>query len=119
MNVTGIESFILGVPTAKPIALAFPEHRLVVARLTTDQGVTGLGYTLMFGGAGAEAVRAYLETRLTPLVLGQDPLFVGRLWERMFRGDRGIKRQGIAAYALAALEIGLWDIAGQAAGLPL
>src|SRR5262249_60430025 len=31
----------------------------------------------------------------------------------------GIKKQGIAAYALSALDIGLWDIGGKAAGLPL
>ena len=37
----------------------------------------------------------------------------------MFRVDRGIKRQGIAAYALSALDIGLWDLVGQAANLPL
>ena len=58
-------------------------------------------------------------TRLAPLLIGQDPLFVERLWERMYRADRGIKRQGIAAYALSALDIALWDIAGKAAGLPL
>jgi len=31
----------------------------------------------------------------------------------------GIKKQGVAAYALSALDIGLWDIAGKAARLPL
>jgi L-alanine-DL-glutamate epimerase-like enolase superfamily enzyme len=31
----------------------------------------------------------------------------------------GIRKQGIAAYALSALDIGLWDIAGKAAKLPL
>jgi D-arabinonate dehydratase len=119
MKVTGIDSFVLRIPTSKPIALEFPEHCLVVAEIRTDEGVAGLGYSLAFGGGGAEAIQVYLATRLAPLVIGEDPLFVERLWERMFRADRGIKRQGVAAYALSTIDIGLWDIAGKAANLPL
>jgi L-alanine-DL-glutamate epimerase-like enolase superfamily enzyme len=119
MKVTAVESFVLRIPTPKPIALDFPEHALVMVNIDTDQGLTGLGYSLAFGGGGAEAIQVYLDTRLKPLVLGQDPLFVERLWDRMYRADRGIKRQGVAAYALSALDIGLWDLAGKAANLPL
>ncbi len=119
MKVTRVESFVLRIPTAKPIALQYPEHRLVVARVHTDEGFTGLGYSLVFGGGGAEAIHVYLETRLVPMLIGEDPLFVERLWQKMFHGDRGIKRQGVAAYALSALDIALWDLAGKAAGLPL
>lgn len=119
MKITAIESVVLSVPTVKPIALELPVHKLVVAHIHTDAGLTGLGYSLAFGGGGGEAIQVYLETRLKPLLLGEDALFVGRLWERMFRADRGLKRQGIAAYALSALDIGLWDIAGKAAQLPL
>ncbi len=119
MKITAIDSVVLRVPTPRPIALEFPEHRLVVATIHTDEHLTGLGYSLAFGGGGAEAIQVYLATRLAPLLLGQDPLFVERLWERMFRADRGIKRQGVAAYALAALDIGLWDLVGKVAGLPL
>jgi L-alanine-DL-glutamate epimerase-like enolase superfamily enzyme len=119
MKVTAIDSLVLRIPTSKPIALEFPEHCLVVAEIRTDEGITGLGYSLAFGGGGAEAIQVYLATRLVPLVIGEDPLFVERLWERMFRADRGIKRQGVAAYALSAIDIGLWDIAGKAANLPL
>ena len=119
MKITAIDSFVLSIPTAKPIALDFPEHRLVVANIHTDQGISGLGYSLAFVGGGSEAIQVYLETRLKPLLLGEDPLFVERLWERMYRADRGIKRQGVAAYALSALDIGLWDLAGKAARLPL
>ena len=119
MKITGIESCVLTVPTVKPIALDYPHHKLVVAQIATDEGITGLGYSMAFGGGGAEAIKVYLDTRLAPLLVGQDPLFVERLWERMFRGDRGIKRQGVAAYGISALDIGLWDIAGKAARLPL
>jgi L-alanine-DL-glutamate epimerase-like enolase superfamily enzyme len=119
MKITAIDSFVLRVPTVKPIALSYPEHHLVTARIHTDEGLSGLGYSLVFGGGGSESVHTYLSTRLAPLLIGEDPLFVERLWEKMFRGDRGIKRQGVAAYALSALDIGLWDIAGKAAQLPL
>jgi len=91
----------------------------VVAEISTDEGLQGLGYSLVFGGGGAESVLAYLDARLKPLLLGEDPLAVERLWEKMYRGDRGIRRVGIAGMAISALDIGLWDIAGKAAGLPL
>ena len=119
MKITAVEIFTLRVPTPHPISLEFPEHRLVCAKIRTDEGLTGFGYSLVFGGGGAEAVQAYAETRLKPLLIGEDPLFVERLWERMYRGDRGIRRVGVAGYAVAALDIGLWDLVGKAANLPL
>src|SRR2546422_7757780 len=101
------------------MARNYAAQKLVVAEIATDEGVNGLGYSLVFGGGGAEAVHAYLATRLTPALVGEDPLFVERLWEKMFRTDMGMKKQGVVAYALSALDIGLWDIAGKVAGLPL
>ena len=118
MKITAIESSILAIPTPRPMASQYPQQKLVVAEITTDEGVRGLGYSLVFGGGGAEAVLAYVE-RLKAVLLGEDPLFVERLWDKMFRADQGIKKQGVAGYALSALDIGLWDIAGKAAGLPL
>jgi len=119
MKITSIDTYVLTIPTPKPMALNYAAQKLVVAEISTDEGVTGLGYSLVFGGGGAEAVHAYLQTRLAPALIGEDPLFVERLWEKMFRTDMGMKKQGVVAYALSALDIGLWDIAGKAAGLPL
>jgi L-alanine-DL-glutamate epimerase-like enolase superfamily enzyme len=119
MKIRSIDTTILSVPTPKPIALEYPEHRLVVASIETDEGPSGLGYSLVFGAAGAEAIQVYLETRLKSLLIGEDPLMIGRLWDRMYRHDRGIRRQGVAAYAISAIDIGLWDLAGKVAGLPL
>ena len=119
MKITSIQTHLLTVPTPQPIALEFAHHKLVVADIATDQGLRGLGYSLVFGGGGAEAVAAYLDARLKPLLIDEDPLHVERLWEKMYRGDRGVRRVGIAGMAISALDIGLWDLTGKAAGLPL
>jgi L-alanine-DL-glutamate epimerase-like enolase superfamily enzyme len=119
MKITAVDTYVLTVPTPKPMALQYPQHKLVVAEIATDEGVSGLGYSLVFNGGGAEAVHTYLATRLAPALIGEDARMIERLWEKMFRVDMGIKKQGVAAYALAALDIGLWDIAGKAAKSPL
>jgi L-talarate/galactarate dehydratase len=119
MKITAVDSFVLTIPTPQPMARNYAHQKLVVADIATDEGVKGLGYSLVFGGGGAESVHTYLRTRLAPLLIGEDPQGIERLWEKMFRADMGIKKQGIAAYALSALDIGLWDIAGKTAGLPL
>jgi hypothetical protein len=119
MKVTAIETAVLHVPCPRPMSLEFEDHRMVAAFIDTDEGVRGFGYSLAFGGGGAEAIQVYLETRLKPLLVGEDPRMVGKLWEKMFRADRGIRRVGLAGYAVAALDIALWDLAGKVAGQPL
>ena len=68
IGVHAIDACVLTVPTPKPMALEFPHHKLVVAEIATDEGIRGLGYSLSFGGGGAESVLVYLETRLKPLL---------------------------------------------------
>src|SRR6478609_11494341 len=119
MKITSINTCVLTIPTSHQMALEFPHHKMVVAEIATDEGISGLGYSLVFGGAGAESVLVYLDTRLKPQLMGEDPLADERLWEKMYRCDRGVRRVGIAGLALSALDIGLWDVAGKAAKLPL
>src|SRR5262245_46102035 len=119
MTVTNIQAAVMHVTGRRPQSLEFTDHRMVAAFIDTDEGVQGFGYTLAFGGGGAEAIQVYLETRLKPLLIGEDPRMVGKLWEKMFRADRGIRRVGLAAYGVAALDIALWDLAGKIAGQPL
>src|SRR3954464_4463573 len=119
MKITSIETCVLTVPCSKQMALEFPHHKLVVAEIATDEGLKGLGYSLVFAGTGAESVLVYLDTRLKPQLLGEDPRAVERLWEKMYRCDRGVRRVGLAGMALSALDIALWDVAGKSAKLPL
>ena len=65
MKITAVDTCILTVPVPanRQMSLDFPSHRLVVATIRTNQGLEGLGYSLVFGGGGAESVLAYLDAR--------------------------------------------------------
>ena len=99
MKVTAVDTCVLTVPTPKPMALQYPQHKLVVAQIDTDQGIRGLGYSLVFGGGGAEAVHAYVE-RLKPALIGEDPTYVelpvGKDVPRR-HGDEEAGRRGLRA----------------------
>ena len=45
MKITSIDTALLAVPTPKPMALQYPQHKLVIAQIATDEGVRGLGYS--------------------------------------------------------------------------
>ena len=56
---------------------------------------------------------------LRDLLVGENPLEVERLWQKMYRGLIYVGRRGIALHALSGIDIALWDIAGKAAGKPV
>lgn len=74
----------------------------------------GIGYTY-----GSPAVAVVIREHLTDVVLGRDPLAIGAIWEAMVRAVRNIGRPGIASHAIAAIDVGLWDLKGQLLDLPL
>ncbi len=81
-----------------------------VVRITTDEGISGLGE--------AEASKSYLKPHVLfykRFILGEDPTNVERVMLKIRRLG-GYKPWGSA---VSAIEMALWDIAGQAAGLPI
>jgi galactonate dehydratase len=84
-------------------------------RIATDVGITGTGECI-HGGAGIQQIIAALAT----LILGEDPMNVDRLFEKMRRAR---VFDGAAAgnlvTALTGIEIALWDVVGRATGLPV
>jgi galactonate dehydratase len=92
-----------------------PRRTLVVILVETDAGITGVGE------AGLQrrwrAIAGAVE-HLRPWLIGEDPLRIEHLWQRMFRGgfypgDR------LIGSAISGIDIALWDIKGQALGVPV
>jgi D-galactarolactone cycloisomerase len=90
---------------------------LANARLTSLVTVT-LGNGLVGVGSAyshPDLVRIIVEEHLAPLLLGDDPNEVERLWSFMYTLTRWYGRKGAAVSALGAVDIALWDLRGKLA----
>lgn len=90
---------------------------LLFAEIETSQGQTGLGfsYSLRTGGP---AQYAHAQ-EVAPLLIGEDPNDIARLWNMLAWASASVGRGGVAAQAIAALDTALWDLKARRAGLPL
>jgi D-arabinonate dehydratase len=87
-----------------------PAH--AVLQIRTDAGAVGIGRAY----AGNAAL---IADGLAPLLVGENPLNVERLWEKVYRttATAGAPRQVISA--IGAIDIALWDLQGKILGCPL
>src|ERR1700749_182936 len=123
MKITAVEPcwtripFDMGGKPATTGGLNWQSMNTVWLRIVTDQGLEGWGEA--FGHASAATTMAGLDTQLAPPGLGQDARDIAGLPHRLSRAFHGFGRNAAHVFALSALDIALWDIAGKAAGLPL
>ncbi len=134
MKVTGLETYLLSAPLPQPVRTS--THTIarvseVVVRLTTDAGLVGVGeahgpFLFQAGPDGLRSVNEIL-TSITPLVVGQDPFDVERIWQDLFaltytsvRGIPTLARQHRPLVtAMSAVDIALWDLKGKAIERPV
>ncbi len=118
MNIVRVESFPIRAPRAQRFeaaraVLTHSDFALVVVE--TDAGLAGYGEVssalaqYRLGPAHAYDINASLG----PALIGEDPLMIPALVDRM---DRVLRNANQAA---SGIEMALWDIAGKAAGLPV
>ena len=56
---------------------------LITARIVTDDGLEGVGYTFT-PGTGGSAIHALIEHDFRDCLIGQDPRRIEHLWNRMW-----------------------------------
>ncbi len=88
-----------------------------LVRVTTDDGLTGLGesYAAFF----APEVMSAIVDFYRPLLIGQDPSDIGGLWQLCYTRSLYWGRTGINVSVLSAIESALWDLCGKALGVPV
>jgi L-alanine-DL-glutamate epimerase-like enolase superfamily enzyme len=90
---------------------------LVTVRLHAE-GLEGHGYAYTIG-RGGRALSALIEHDLAPLLVGKDASDIRGLWDLMWQHLLFVGRGGLAAFAIAAVDIALWDLRGLREGRPL
>ncbi|MFC4945246.1 D-mannonate dehydratase ManD [Pseudonocardia sp. GCM10023141] len=98
------------------VVVTRPGRNFVTLRITTDDGVTGLGDATLNGRE--LAVASYLRDHLVPLLIGIDPHRIEDTWQSLYRGAYW-RRGPVTMAAIAAVDVALWDIKAKVAGLPL
>jgi L-alanine-DL-glutamate epimerase-like enolase superfamily enzyme len=123
MKITHVETLVINMPMKLdgPVPMQGGQARtsidMLLVRIDTDAGLTGWGEG--FGHRIWPATRAAIDTLIGPMCLGRDASAINVLMDDLQRNLHGVGRNGPALYALSAIDIALWDIAGKAANLPL
>ena len=115
-QITGIKTSVYKIPTDAPESdgtLQWDSTTMVLAEISAG-GKTGLGYSYC-SAAAAEIISG----KFAEFLNGKDAFSVPRLWETMAGAVRNVGWRGVAANAISAVDIALWDLKARLLALPL
>ena len=98
------------------VSVTSPGRNFVTLKLTTSDGVVGLGDATLNGRE--LAVASYLRDHVAALLVGREAHNVEDTWQYLYRGPYW-RRGPVTMAAISAVDMALWDIKGKVAGLPV
>ncbi len=124
MKLTRFNTRILRVPADNPLVEGIPigpgTRDFVTLELDTDEGIQGIGYSFIPGMVGNPLFTALKVTvdAMAGLIIGDDPLSVAAVVDKLKRRT-GTIGPGMFNFALAGVDMALWDIKGKAFNMPV
>lgn len=113
MHVTDIKTFL--VDATWPPGPRIGGRNWLFVKVETDEGIFGLGEASGWPRVVETAIKD-----LTPVVIGEDPFQIERIWQKMLLSIMGHGMTGVVGSgAMTGIEIALWDIVGKKLGVPL
>lgn len=115
MRITDVQACVIGKPEPHSGGSVW-----TFVRIYTDEGITGTGECSSAGAITSDFATKELVLGFKPLLVGEDPMNVGPLYEAMRR--RGRYSGAMSAptiFALTGIENALYDIVGKKLGVPL
>lgn len=110
-----------------------PSFDAVIVRIDTDAGITGWGEAKagVASTAACTGLAAIINHDFAPLLVGEDPRDVAKLWDVLYNMQRQgyalaeghvmpqLGRRGLSVSAIAGVDLALWDILGRSLGAPV
>jgi mannonate dehydratase len=98
------------------VIVCCPGRNFVTLRLTTEDGISGLGDATLNGRE--LAVASYLTEHVIPLLIGRDARRIEDSWQYLYKGAYW-RRGPVTMSAIAAVDTALWDIKAKSLNVPL
>jgi L-alanine-DL-glutamate epimerase-like enolase superfamily enzyme len=122
MKITAIETKILKIKGEIELKSDGTQDALIVL-VHTDEGITGVGevdsspYVVK---AAIEAPTSHSVCRgLREVLIGQNPLNIETLWDKMYAASNWFGLRGVAIHAMSGIDIALYDILGKVTEQPI
>jgi L-alanine-DL-glutamate epimerase-like enolase superfamily enzyme len=115
-RVEGLEAAAYEIPTDQPESdgtLEWSSTTIIVVEAFNGRE-RGVGYTY-----GDRSVATLIESKLADIACGQDAIRPSATWAAMRRELRNAGQQGVAAMAISAVDIALWDLKARLLGISL
>ena len=113
MKIVEIETFLMH--AAPPEAGGWSARNWLFVKISTDEGIYGVGEASGWPRVVETAIKD-----LTPILIGDDPFRIEKLWQKMMVAMMGHGMTGIVGSgAMTGIEMALWDIKGKALGVPV
>ena len=118
MKITDVKAKMvdLGVAPYWDAGLRVQRRAFGIVEVFTDEGITGV-YPGGCDALEADGMVSLIENGLKEVIVGENPLEVERLWEKMFGGWRHPKLDHLIA--ISHVDIAIWDVIGKALGQPV
>jgi L-rhamnonate dehydratase len=121
MKITDIRTRLLRLP--QPSVSGDNLQDLLIVEVLTDQGTTGIG-EVHTNPAAARAIIDYVgyhtsSRGLKEILLGENPLEIGRLWDKMYSLTQSYGRRGLLINTMGGIDIALWDLLGKYLKAPI
>ena len=121
MKIKTVHSQVVRLPVDEPLANGPPSGRahnmFVTLRVGTDAGIEGIG-AVFFGGALSATLKHAID-QLGELTIGEDPLRIEALIQKLRAAGSSAGPGGILTLAIAGIDMALWDIKGKYLGQSL